>query len=505
MTAVSGAQASKNLGANIAYFAVNIAIGIFLTPFFIRTLGISAYGVIPLATSLIGYIGLLTNSLNSAVSRHLTIDLQRSDVERANRTFNSALFGITKVILVMVPFVLIISLFTPSLFGVPSENAKGATWLFLGIGLAFLIRSWSSSFTVTLYASNRLDLINIINMINIIVQISAIIILFTILTPSLIIIGFSYLLGAIVAMVVTLLFYVWMNDKLSIKYNCYDGTRFREMARMGSWIIISDIGALLLVNIDLIIVNYLYGNTIGGEYAIAYQWVGLMRGLASTFISILGPIVLIAYANGQKDSIINLSKSAVKLTSIGMALPVGLICGFAPLVLEVWVGEQFVNLAPLMIILTCHLAINTAVTPLLQINVPFNKVRLPGIITLLTGVGNVALALILAMFLDWGVYGIAAAGLISLTLKNLIFTPIYSSTILEVTRATFYPPVLLGAVLTAFVALLSFIMSLLISMNSLADLILTSIAISMIYILFSWKILINESEKSVVPLRKGVF
>ncbi len=49
------------------------------------------------------------------------------------------------------------------------------------------------------------------------------------------------------------------------------------MAQMGGRIIVNDVGALLLLNIDLMVVNYLYGNAAGGEYAIAFQWVILLR------------------------------------------------------------------------------------------------------------------------------------------------------------------------------------------------------------------------------------
>ena len=330
MGAVSKEQTTKNLGTNIAYFAINIAIGIFLTPYYIETLGIAAYAIIPLATSLIGYIGILTNSLNSAVSRHLVIDLQRSDAKRANQTFNSALFGITKIIVLLAPFVIIISFFAPTPFGVSTEFAMDATWLFIGIGLAFLIRAWSSSFTVTLYASNRLDLINFINLINIIVQVASIIIIFTFSAPSLAGIGVSYLLSAVIATLVSIYFYRLKHENLSIKYGDYDASRFREIAQMGGWMVINEVGSLLLINVDLIIVNYLFGNIVGGGYAISYQWVGLLRGMAGTFISILGPIIIIAYANKQRDRIIEYSKSAVKLTGIGIALPIGLLCGFAP-------------------------------------------------------------------------------------------------------------------------------------------------------------------------------
>jgi membrane protein EpsK len=498
MGMVSSVQTKKNLVANIIYFVINIAIGIFLVPFFISTLGIASYGLIPLATSLIGYVGILTDSLNSAVSRHLTIDMQNVNKTIVNRTYNSAFFGLSKVIALLIPFVILSSYLAPLLFGVPSENSGDASWLFIGIGLAFLIRAWSSNFTVTLYGSNRIDLINIIYLLNIVVQITLIFILFFVCGPSLAYVGLSYLVGAIVATIAAYLLHRVSNQAISINHEYYKKEKFQEMARMGGWIIINQIGSLLLLNIDLIIVNYLYGNAVGGEYAIAFQWVGLLRGLAMTFISIIGPIILISYAHGQRGNIVSISRNAVKLTGIGIALPIGLICGFAPSVLSTWVGEQFVDLAPLMVLLTFHLIINTAVIPLFQINIAFNKVRLPAIVTLITGVSNFVLAFILALIFDWGIYGIAAAGMISLTLKNVVFTPIYASIVMSVPKVTFYPSVIPGVAATFGIAALAIIISYFMETQSIVILILMGGAIALVYIFIAWKFLLNGSDKMLL-------
>jgi O-antigen/teichoic acid export membrane protein len=67
------AQLPRNLAANIAYFLVNIVIGVLLVPYFINTLGVAAYGLIPLATSIIGYVAIVVQSLNTSVSRFLPL------------------------------------------------------------------------------------------------------------------------------------------------------------------------------------------------------------------------------------------------------------------------------------------------------------------------------------------------------------------------------------------------------------------------------------------------
>ena len=142
------AQLPRNLAANIAYFLVNIVIGILLVPYFIDTLGVAAYGLIPLATSITGYVAIVVQSLNTSVTRFLTVDLQREDYAAANKTFNTSLFGLTAVILLMVPVILVVAYFAPSIFNVPEGQETGAVLLFLGVSAAFLIRSWSGNFTV---------------------------------------------------------------------------------------------------------------------------------------------------------------------------------------------------------------------------------------------------------------------------------------------------------------------------------------------------------------------
>jgi len=41
-------------------------------PYFINTLGVAAYGLIPLATSITGYVAIVVQSLNISVSRFLS-------------------------------------------------------------------------------------------------------------------------------------------------------------------------------------------------------------------------------------------------------------------------------------------------------------------------------------------------------------------------------------------------------------------------------------------------
>jgi membrane protein EpsK len=125
-----------------------------------------------------------------------------------------------------------------------------------------------------------------------------------------------------------------------------------------------------------------------------------------------------------------------------IALPIGLVCGFSQPLLRIWLGPAFEPLAPLLLLMCLPLCVNLAVLPLFNIQMATNHVRLPGILTCVMGLGSLGLALLLAGPVGWGMYGVAVAGAVMLTAKNLVFTPLYAAHTLGLSTGTFYREIL---------------------------------------------------------------
>lgn len=475
------AQFPRNLAANIAYFLVNIVIGILLVPYFIDTLGVAAYGLIPLATSITGYVAIVVQSLNTSVSRFLTVDLQREDYTTANKTFNTALFGLTAVILLMVPIILVVAYFAPSIFNVPEGQETGAVLLFLGVSAAFLIRSWSGNFTVQLFAYNRLDLQNLVNLTNLIVQTGLIVLLFTLFGPDLALVGGAYLAGAVVASGVAIVLARRVCPYLQISVSSFDRRRVKDLCGMGWWVVIDQIGTLFLFQIDLIVVNLLFGETPAGEYAIALQWGILLRSIAGMLVGVLVPTILSYYALKQTEKLIKITKSAVKFMGLAMALPAGLICGFAPQLLTIWVGSEYAGLAPLLVLLTAHLAVNMSVLPLFSVNVAHNRVRIPGLVTILLGTANLILAVVIPLVTGWGYYGVAVAGVIILTFRHTLFVPWYAARILNIPMSSYLRSLVSGAFAALLIGGAAAGIAVVTTLPLLSTLIIAGTVISLIY------------------------
>ncbi len=490
-------QVPKNLISNILYFILNILIGLFLVPYFIDSLGVASYALIPLATSITNYINLVVQSLNTSVSRYMTIDLHKKEFKKANLTFNTALFGTLGVILLMIPLVLLISYYFPSFFEIPSSQKNSATILFLGVISAFLLRAWGSNFGVSLFAYNRLDLQNIVNTISTLVQISLIILLFKLYSPSLTYIGLAYLTAALVAFPVTVLFSRRINPHLKVNIKYFRRSKVKEITEMSSWVIVNQIGALLFLQIDLIVVNKLFGVVAGGEYSIALTWSVLLRTIADMLIGVITPVILSYYSNDRIEELINLSKSTVKFTGLVMALPIGYVCGFAPQILSLWVGPEFAKLSPLMLLMLSHLAINLPIMSLFAINVAYNKVRLPGIITFFMGIGNLLLAVTIPYLTGWNYYGVALAGAIVLTLKNSFFTPWYATKVLGIARNAYVSSMISGVFAMIFVTAVSYTMAHYVHILGFASITVCGIILTVLYICVLWVFCLSQSEKEI--------
>ncbi|AKB38765.1 hypothetical protein MSSAC_4175 [Methanosarcina siciliae C2J] len=436
---------SKNVTSNIVYFVINIIIGLKLVPYFVDTLGLAAYGLIPLATSITSYVTLIIDSLNTSISRYLTIDLQRSDIARANQTFNTALFGTLAIVLILIPIVLLVAWLAPEFFDtgdIPSGDVFILFSLILG---SVLIRAWSSNFMVTLFAHNRLDYRNLVNIVNLVTQLILIIIFFTIFLPSLVYVGISYFIAALVSLFVAYNFSRKVCPDLQISISSYSQARFREIRGIAFWVVIGAIGFMLNANIALTIVNRLFGNVAGSEYSLVIQWSILLNGISGLVTNAMTPMIYNYYSKRDTAGLIKFALFAMKCMSLFMTPIIGLVCLFSPQLLTLWMGsDEYAHLAPLMWIVVSPVIVTVQVSAISSIDVGYGRVKVPAFYSLFAGILNVYLSCTLPFIFGLGVYGVAISGAITKILHTGISAPLYVAYVVHVPLSTFIKEIVRG-------------------------------------------------------------
>jgi membrane protein EpsK len=340
--------------------------------------------------------------------------------------------------------------------------------------------------------------INGANTLGLLIRVAVTVGLFLLLPARLWYFGGGTLIGALIPLALFIVMWRRLTPQLSIQFQAFDRKRLFVLLGMGGWVIVNTAGAMLLSRVDLIVVNAFFGAALTGAYGSVAQLSTLMDSVVNAISSVLRPVMLIKFSQGDIEGLKRVSMISVKLLGFALALPAGLLCGFAKPVLTLWLGPSFEGLSLLVIILVFHFSINYSVRPLLYVQNAYNKVRWPGIATFIAGILDLILAILIARWGKWGYIGIAAVGVLVWTLKNTVYMPLYTAHIMHCPWWTFYPSLLPSLFYTAFVGLTSFGLTLLHSPEHFLALLGDMLLISLLYGGLVWRLGLKAEERSLV-------
>ena len=493
-------QLPRNSFFQVLSFCTQVGVGIWLVPYLIHHLGTAAYGLIPIAGMLTQYVSLISQGISNAVNRFLTIALQQDDIEEANRIFSTAFFSYLAIGLVQVPLFAVLIYYAGSIVSIPAELYNDAIILLSCSAGTFVVNLVASVFGVPMYANNRLDISRSIDISRYLLRVIGIATLFVAFGPALRYVGYVYLLISLFICVTQIVVAKHLAPGLRLGVRYYDRDKIRPLMGMGGWLLVNQVGTLLFLQMDVWVCNRFVGPEAAGEYAAVLQWPTLIRHGGAIISSVVAPMVMIYYARSEIEPLVHLSKMSVRVLSLALAIPIAVMCVFSPPLLRLWLGETYSDLAPLMVIMLCHLVINVGAMPLFNIQVAMNKVRVPALVTLFMGILNLLLAISFVKYLNWGIYGVAIAGAIVLTAKNALFTPVYAARMLREPWHTFVRPYLSSLVLLIGLTTLGFVISDYAVVETWLQLALFSLSIGVIGLAAAWFILLKSDRRVMLAL-----
>jgi len=111
----------RNVVSNWVGYAVAAVTSFLLTPYVIHSLGQARYGVWMLASSLIGYYGLLDLGFRAGVNQYLTRYLAVGDTQNMNRTASTGFAALALCGSLIAVCSLLLAGLAPILFHIPQE------------------------------------------------------------------------------------------------------------------------------------------------------------------------------------------------------------------------------------------------------------------------------------------------------------------------------------------------------------------------------------------------
>jgi membrane protein EpsK len=245
------------------------------------------------------------------------------------------------------------------------------------------------------------------------------------------------------------------------------------------------------------VVNVFFGAAMTGGYASAVQLSLLMEYLVMAADNTIRPVILIKYAQQDFAGLKQITSQAIKLLGWALALPVGLLCGFARPLLSLWLGPSYVYLDVLLIVIICHLSLNLSVRPLLRVQNAYNDVRSPGIATVVTGVAFLVVAVVLAKWSPLGGVGVALASAIAWTARNAIYMPIYTARIMKLRWWALFPNLISSIVGTLFVGIVSYAVAMVYVSEGWFTLGASAVCVSLAYAALVWTVGMSRADRQL--------
>ena len=495
---LSKKQFVKNLAAQLFGFGLGIVSAFFLTPYWIKSFGIAGFGLVPLTNNLVGYFGLITVILSSSVSRFITVEVGRGNYDRANRIFNTSLWASVGLSLLVFAMGGTASFFTTSLIDVPKGFEADSQAMMLLATVTFVLSLLQTPFNTAMFCANRIDLNSwvtvVMRVLQIVISVGLVATIYcrpgAIMAASLA----GTAVGAVAAVHYWRRLMPWSRIARLLDFRI-----LYEQVSFGIWSFINLVGAALYLQIDLLVINRMLGPTPGGQYAALAQWSFLIRSLGGTISSVFAPTIMHYYARNDIDGVVRFARWSMRMLGLLLALPIGLICGLAQPLLTRWLGTAYAQFDWLLLLMVLHLCVNIAVHPLFAVQGAVGRVKVPAIVTCVMGVANAATAV--ALTYAMGMYGVALAGAVMLTAKNIVFTPLYAARILQCRWHVFFGEIVKILLLTCAVTAVGLVASHSLALATWPRLVLSCMAIGLAYLPVVWFVFLSSEEHKEIRQR----
>jgi len=498
-----------NLSASVVSFAITLLVGFWYTPFLVRSLGVETYGTIMVIILIVSYLGVFVSSIVNTVNRSLTIAVEESDTQKASSIFNTAFFLSLAVIAVLTIPSVVFS-FEVDLFIVSESEASSLSSFVALMFIAFFVGFLADIFACLQFSKNRIDSISGSRIVELVVRVVSVVALFFLLGAKLVYVGVALVVAATGRLLYNLIGWKRLLPALSLSRQNFSFAELRSMTEISQWVLVTQISTILLNGIDMVVVNRICSPRDAGIYAVVLAIVLLIRNGVASVVTVFMPKVYSLIAEENYDALSVYVNQCCRLLGLALVLPVGFLCGTSEEFMFLWLGERYENISVLVAILLSPLVVNLAAMPLFSVSLGMNYVRIPALVNLSFGIANLLLALVLGVLLELGMFGVAVAAGVTLTTKNILFTPVYAARNINAHWSSFLGFVPLVIVALLYVAMLSHWLAGLVVPDDWGEIVLAGVGVSLAYIPFLFWIGLDKPEQkfllsSALRLREKTF
>ncbi len=414
-------QIIRNVGSSWSALAVNVVIGIFLSPFILHHLGDAAFGIWVLIFSLTGYYGLFDLGIRSSVVRYVSKYTATGDQEKLTQFVNTALFSYTGIGVVSMLLTTLLSSSIEHLFKIPPALHPQARLLLLLVGASVSLSFPLGVFGGVLEGLNSFYILNWTN-IGATLARAALIVYFLhrgygLVTVALITVGLPLLSSFLRAFLVV---FRLCPMPLGLKY--VDRSSFRHMANYGGTTFIVMIGARLRFRTDEIVLGTMMSTIAVTWFNIGARIVDYAQEFVSALAQVFVPMASQSEATGNLDRVRKIYVAGNRACAFLIFPITALLIMLGKDIIRIWVGARYIEHSyPVLVVMIIPFALMLMQSASQRVLFGMGKHQDLAGVTLIEGIANVILSIALVPFM--GIVGDALGTAVPLAFTYIAFLP----------------------------------------------------------------------------------
>jgi O-antigen/teichoic acid export membrane protein len=487
----------RKSGAVLSYVSIilNTLIALIYTPFMLRIMGQSEYGLYSLVASIISYLTVLDLGFGNAIIVY-TSKYRAMGKYEEEKKLHGMFFIIFCIIAVvagiggLILYFNVDNLFGNSMTSIELSKAKVMMLILtFNLVITFVFSIYSS--IITAYEKFVFQkVVSIIrSLLNPIIMLPLLFMGYRSITMTIVITILN------VAMLLLNYFYCKKKLNINIKFSGFDKVLFKEIIGYSFWIFLSVIVDKANWSVDQFILGAISGTVAVSIYSVASQINQLFINLSTSISGVLLPKMSKMVANGENRLLSDEFIKIGRLQYLIIFLMASCLVLFGKEFIILWAGDNYVTSYYVTIILVLPASIPLIQNLGLSIMQAMNKFKFRAITTFFMAIFNIIISIFLAK--QYGAIGSAIGTAIALIICNCIIMNIYYKKEIKLDIGRFWQNILKMTLPFIVPIVLILLFEYFCKLSGILSIVVYGMIYFVMYIFVAYKFVMDEYEKNL--------
>lgn len=304
----------------------------------LQALGVEDYGINSVVAGFLSMFGIITSSMNGAISRFITVELGKGEISRLKQVFSTSIS--VQVIMGIIIFILVETFgmwFVRTKMQIPLGREVAAEWCLHCAALCTFISLIDVPFSSAIIAHEKMSAFAYMTIVDALLKLGICFLIYV--SPFDKLIAYA-VLGVAVSILSASIYWIYCLRKFEETsfYIKFDYRLFKEIWGFAGWNLFAQTAWILNTQGINMLMNIFFGVVVNAARGVANQLNGVIQGFVSNFMVALNPQITKYYAIGDKDAAFKLACRGCRFSFYIMfvlALPVMIE---SHQILKLWLG-----------------------------------------------------------------------------------------------------------------------------------------------------------------------